>query len=163
MFIMSFYFLIWGTLQCLVSLGVKGNAVMAAAQAYESGSHACADFRPPLYTLQYPQYASLRCAAMPAPTSVRPSGPRAHLARSETDSQASAGAGPPDGWGTAAKPYSRAMSTASSSSRRSSASLLSERGWLRQLCLVLCRAFSAWMPPMPIPNPCRMQIDFSGN
>ncbi len=48
MFIMSFYFLIWGTLQCLVSLGVKGNAVMAAAQAYESGSHACADFRPPL-------------------------------------------------------------------------------------------------------------------
>ena len=38
MFIMSFYFLIWGTLQCLVSLGVKGNAVMAAAQAYESGS-----------------------------------------------------------------------------------------------------------------------------
>ena len=39
-FVMSFYFLIWGTLQCLVSLGVKGKAVMAAAQAYESGSRA---------------------------------------------------------------------------------------------------------------------------
>ena len=63
MFIMSFYFLIWGTLQCLVSLGVKGNAVMAAAQAYESGSHACASSAPVHLTVPTVPLAALRSHA----------------------------------------------------------------------------------------------------